>query len=319
MLTTSTMTKRFTRKVAPRRLKSTAEVEVLDGTPPVTLGNPFRLTDEDFDQLRTFIFDHTGISLSDHKRALVYSRLARRLRHHGFKTYTEYYRFLTEHDYDGSELVEMINAITTNKTSFFREAHHFDFLRETVFPAMRKEKKGPGRSVRIWSAASSTGEEPYTLAMVAREALPDHEGWRIEIQATDIDTSVLARAQAGVYPLDLMEGVPEVLMHKYFLKGTGDYAGKVKVVPALQQLVHFQHLNLNSTVWPWREPFDIVFCRNVMIYFNKETQRELIRRLVARIKPGGYLMLGHSEFLHTQISGVEHLRKNIYRIKDNPP
>lgn len=290
------------------------DVEVFDGAPPITLGNPFRLTTEDFEQLRRYIFQHTGISLSDHKRALVYSRLARRLRHYGFKTYSEYYRLLTERDKDGVELVEMINAITTNKTSFFRENHHFTFLKETCFPDLRRSVQGPARTVRIWSAASSTGEEPYTIAMVARDALPESDGWRIEIQATDIDTSVLQRAEEGVYQDEQMEDVPVALLHKYFLKGKGDHAGFVKVGPKIRPLVHFQRLNLNSPSWPWREPFDIVFCRNVMIYFNKDTQRELIRRMIALIRPGGYLMLGHSEFLHGQVDGVEHLRKNIYRV-----
>jgi len=294
-------------------------VEVLDGTPPITLGNPFRLTDEDFDQLRQFIFDHTGISLSDHKRALVYSRLARRLRHFGYKDYTEYFRHLTERDIDGSELIEMINAITTNKTSFFRESHHFDFLSEVCFPALRKGPPGAPRTLRMWSAASSTGEEPYTLAMVAREAFPEFEGWRIEIDATDIDTAVLERARAGLYTVEQAEGIPSALLHKYFLKGKGANAGWVKTGPAISSLVRFQRLNLNSAPWPWRDPFDVVFCRNVMIYFNRDTQRELIRRIISRIKPGGYLMLGHSEFLHGQIEGVDHLRKNIYRIKGGRP
>jgi len=297
----------------PRRSKR-GDVEVLDGAPPITLGNPFRLTDDDFNQLRQFIFQHTGISLSDHKRALVYSRLARRLRHFGFKTYTEYYRYLTEQDAAGGELVEMINAITTNKTSFFRESHHFDFLKEVCFPELRQRTVGGQRSFRVWSAASSTGEEPYTLAMVARDSLPDYEGWRIEIEATDIDTAVLDRAQAGLYTTEQAEGIPAALLHKYFMKGKGANAGWVKAGPAIQSLVHFQRLNLNAPLWPWREPFDVVFCRNVMIYFNRETQRELIRRIISKIKPGGYLMLGHSEFLHGQIEGVEHLRKNVYRI-----
>lgn len=290
------------------------DVEVLDGVPPITVGNPFRLTDDDFEQLRRLIFKHTGISLSDHKRALVYSRLARRLRHFGFTTYAEYYRLLDEQDVDGLELVEMINAITTNKTGFYRENHHFTFLKESFFPELRRTVSGAVRTVRIWSAASSTGEEPYTIAMVARDALPENEGWRIDIQATDIDTSVLQRAEAGVYPDQQIEDVPAAMLHKYFLKGKGDNAGFVKAGPQIRSLIHFQRLNLNSQVWPWREPFDIIFCRNVMIYFNKDTQHELIRRMIARLKPGGYLMLGHSEFLHGHVDGVEHLRKNIYRV-----
>lgn len=314
MALTNTQRGRRSKLLRSSRPASADDVEVLDGTPPITLGNPFRLTDEDFEQLRRFIFQHTGISLSDHKRALVYSRLARRLRHYGFKTYTEYYRLLTEQDADGSELVEMINAITTNKTSFFRENHHFTFLKETFFPDLRRTAQGPVRTLRIWSAASSTGEEPYTIAMVTRDALPESEGWRIEIQATDIDTSVLQRAEAGVYEDEQMDDVPEAMLHKYFLKGKGESAGFVKAGPQIRSLVHFQRLNLNSPSWPWREPFDIIFCRNVMIYFNKDTQRELIRRMIARLKPGGYLMLGHSEFLHGNVDGVEHLRKNIYRV-----
>lgn len=288
-----------------------------DGVPPVTLGNPFKLTDADFEQLRRFIFDHTGISLSDHKRALVYSRLARRLRFHKFTTYAEYFELLTRNDPQGLELVEMINAITTNKTSFFRENHHFTFLTEQLLPQLRAAaQRGTPRTLRIWSAASSTGEEPYTIAMVVRDALPETEGWRIEISATDIDTSVLARAEQGVYGEDQIEGIPPALLHKYFLRGRGDNRGYVMAGPALKSIVKFQRLNLVGPQWPWRDSFDIVFCRNVLIYFNKETQRNLVKRMVSHIRPGGYLMLGHSEFLHGGGQPLEHLRKNIYRVPE---
>jgi chemotaxis protein methyltransferase CheR len=299
----------------PDRPRDTVVTE--DSAPVVSLGNPFKLTTADFEQLRRFIFEHTGISLSDHKRALVYSRLARRLRHHRLSSYAEYYTLLTQHDPQGVELVEMINAITTNKTSFFRESHHFTFMTEQLLPQLRAgAQRGAPRSLRVWSAASSTGEEPYTIAMVARDGLPESEGWRIEISATDIDTSVLARAEQGVYAEELSDEIPAPLLHKYFLRGKGGNRGYVMAGPQLKSIVRFQRLNLVGTQWPWQEPFDIVFCRNVLIYFNKDTQRDLVRRMIAHIRPGGYLMLGHSEFLHGNVAGIEHLRKNIYRVPE---
>ena len=262
------------------------------------------ITDDEFRQLRTLIHRHTGIALSDHKRALVCSRLSRRLRHYQFAHYTQYYELLCHGDPDGVELMEMINAITTNKTDFFREAHHFQFLTEHVFPEHRKKKT---RRLRLWSAAAATGEEAYTLAITVREAFSDAADWDIKILATDIDTRVLAHAHAGVYTLEQASPIPNTLLRRYFLKGHGDFKNKVCAKPALAALLRFRRLNLLDAPWPMRAPFDVIFCRNVLIYFDKATQHRLLERMAGMLSPNGFLMLGHAEAIH----GFDHLYRAV--------
>ena len=261
--------------------------------------NDSRLTisDTEFLQLREFIHAHTGIALSEHKKALVCSRLAKRLRHHGLQHYSDYYVLLVEKDPEGSELMAMINCITTNKTDFFRETHHFRFLSEEVFPAYRQNPLRE-RPLRMWSAASSTGEEAYSLAMTALEAMPSFGSQDINILATDIDTDVLTRAAEGVYKWSQAAQIPESLLRQYFLKGCGEHDGEVMVKPLLKSLVHFHWLNLLEDPWPMQERFDVIFCRNVLIYFDKPTQQKLFERMAGTLKKGGYLMLGHSEAMH---------------------
>lgn len=272
------------------------------------------LNDRDFNRFRKLIFDLAGITLSEHKRALVYSRLAKRLRAHGLDSYSDYYDLVSQAEPDSQEAIEFINAITTNKTSFFREPHHFDFLRETLFPGFADEiSSGKRRSVRIWSAGCSAGQEPYTLAMTLYEFFGLSSQTEFNILATDIDTNVLERARQGVYNPEQIEDIPDYLLRKYFLKGKGDKAGLAKAGKELQSIINFQRLNLFDPVWPMKDPLDIIFCRNVIIYFNRDTQRKLIARMTDQLKPGGYLMLGHSESLHGYNSGLEHVRKNVYR------
>jgi chemotaxis protein methyltransferase CheR len=258
------------------------------------------ITDGEFRQLRNIIHRHTGISLSDHKRALVCSRLSRRLRHYQFTRYSQYYDLLCHGDPDGVELMEMINAITTNKTDFFREEHHFQFLTERVFPEHRKKKT---RRLRLWSAATATGEEAYSLAITVREAFADAADWDIKILATDIDTRVLAHAHAGIYTVEQAGPVPQPLLRRYFLKGNGEFKDRVCVKPVLKTLLRFRRLNLLDDPWPMRAPFDVIFCRNVLIYFDKATQRGLLERMAGMLSPNGYLMLGHAEAIH----GFDHL------------
>lgn len=255
------------------------------------------ISDAEFRQLREFIHAHTGIALSEHKKALVCSRLSKRLRLHGLQHYSDYYVLLVEQDPEGVELMAMINAITTNKTDFFREPHHFRFLAETVFPAYKQNPQRE-RPLRMWSAASSTGEEAYSLAMTALEAMPSFNEQDIRILATDIDTDVLARAAGGIYTFSQASQVPEVLLQRYFLKGQGKHAGEVMAKPLLKSLVHFHWLNLLEDPWPMQEKFDVIFCRNVLIYFDKPTQQKLFQRMAGVLKKDGYLMLGHSEAMH---------------------
>jgi chemotaxis protein methyltransferase CheR len=255
------------------------------------------ITNNEFRQLREFIHAHTGIALSEHKRALVCSRLAKRLRYHGLQHYADYYALLTEGDPEGRELLVMINAITTNKTDFFREPHHFNFLSEKVFPAYRHNPNRE-RPLRLWSAAASTGEEAYSLAMTALESMPSFNEHDIRILATDIDTDVLSRADNGVYTLEQAKRIPKALLQRYFLKGRGVHDGHVMVKPILKALVHFHRLNLQEDPWPIQGLFDVILCRNVLIYFDKTTQQKLFRRMGNVLKKDGYLMLGHSEAMH---------------------
>lgn len=253
------------------------------------------ISDQEFRQFRELIHQHTGIALSEHKRALVCSRLARRLRHYRFASYSQYYELLTQADADGVELMEMINAITTNKTDFFREAHHFTFLAEQVFPAYRQ---GAARRLRFWSAASSTGEEAYSLAMVVQESFASLSNWDVRILATDIDTQVLNHAQNAIYALDHARAIGPMRLQRYFLKGTGTNEGLLRIKPELKNLVEFKQLNLIDDPWPMRGPFDVIFCRNVLIYFDKATQHRILERMALMLRKDGYLMLGHAESMH---------------------
>jgi chemotaxis protein methyltransferase CheR len=253
------------------------------------------ISDDEFNKLRKFIHLHTGISLADHKRALVCARLAKRLRHHRLNSYAEYYELLTRHDHDEQELVELINAITTNKTDFFREAHHFQFLTDVAFPAMRAVNR---RRIRLWCAGTASGEEAYTLAITVHESFGSLADWDIKILATDIDTNVLERAESGIYPEEVLERVPAQYRSRYFLMGEGDNKGYVRAKPMLQSLIRFRRLNLMDDNWPMQGPFDVIFCRNVLIYFDKTTQQRLLSRYAKLLRPEAYLMLGHAEVIH---------------------
>ena len=254
-------------------------------------GGEADLSPAQFHEISRIVYDVAGIVLREGKEGLVRSRLSRRLRALGLPSYEAYLAFLAA-DRDGRELVEMVDALTTNKTNFFREPAHFDFLRDRLLPAL------PAGPVRIWSAGCSTGEEPYTLAMVLHEALPDPARSGAKILATDISTRVLAQAKAGRFAEAVAEEVPTDLRRRHFarLPNGGWEAG-----PSLRGLVTFARLNLMGP-WPMRGPFQAIFCRNVMIYFDKATQQKLVSRYHDLLAPGGYLFVGHSESL----SGIAH-------------
>ena len=272
------------------------------------------ITDREFGQLRDLIHAHTGIALSEHKRALVCSRLAKRLRHYNLACYADYYELLTQADPDGRELMEMINAITTNKTDFFRESHHFQFLSEQVFPALKQSRQ---RRLRIWSAAASSGEEAYTLAIAVSEAFPAPNDWDIKILATDIDTNVLERAARGVYSEHQVRMISKPLLQRYFLKGAGAHEDEVMVKPVLKSLIRFARLNLIDEPWPMQGPFDAILCRNVFIYFDKPTQQRLFARFAKLLRKDGYLMLGHAEFIQGHESLFSIVGHSIYRRRGN--
>ncbi len=258
----------------------------------------------DFQRVRGMIRAKAGIDLNPGKQNMVYSRLSRRLRERGMDSFGAYLDSLAgDHD---PEWQEFINCLTTNLTSFFREAHHFDHL-----AAWLRSQGAGGAPVRIWSCAASTGEEPYSIAITALEAAG--QGPRVGIDASDIDTRVLATAQAGVYPMDVVQGLGEYRLRRFFLKGAGANAGKARVKPELQALLAFRPLNLLAPTWQAPQPYDVIFCRNVMIYFDRPTQRRVLERLCGSLKPGGLLYVGHSENFTEHRDLVELVGKTTYR------
>ena len=274
----------------------------------------YPLTDREFRLLSGLIREEAGIHLSEHKLQLLRARLSKRLRAHGFSSFEEYYDHLMNDDPDGEELLIMVNCITTNKTEFYREAHHFNFLRETVVPALTERAKlGGGRQVRIWSAGCASGEEPYTIAITLREALGSLLSWEIEILASDIDTEVLEKAKKGIYPLPQTSAVPHELLFKCFRRGTGANQGLVKVSSEIRELITFRRVNLLDEPWPIQSSFDVIFCRNVMIYFDRATQRRLVERFAASLTEGGHLFVGHSESLFGLSTDLEFVQNTTYR------
>ena len=252
-------------------------------------GREFSFTPADFEQVRAMIYEHAGISLAPVKQDMVYSRLARRLRALGLDSFKQYLALLETKD--AAEWEVFINSLTTNLTSFFREAHHFDIL-------LRHLRELKQRPIRIWCSAASTGEEPYTLAMTACEAFDSLEP-PVSIIASDIDTNVLTTAKKGIYPMERVEKISSERLRRFFLRGTGAQEGYVRVRPELQRLLTFARINLLDARLPLQGPFDIMFCRNVMIYFDKPTQYAILKKLAALLREDGLLFAGHSEsFLH---------------------
>lgn len=267
------------------------------------------LGDREFDFIRHVIGENAGIVLGPNKRQLVQGRLARRLRELGLSSYAAYCDHVRESGPE--ELVGLINALTTNVTSFFRENHHFEALTEYMLPeAMQRNQRS--RRLRIWSAGCSTGEEPYCIAMMLAEALPASMHWDAKILATDIDSDVIAQAQRGVYRLDRLATVPLQRLRRSFRKGVGAHQGQALIHPEIARLVSFRTLNLLHA-WPMRGPFDVIFCRNVMIYFDQPTRAKLVARFAAMLAPDGYLCLGHSESIHAGAAPLRLVGKTIYR------
>ncbi|MFT3785578.1 MAG: protein-glutamate O-methyltransferase [Tepidisphaeraceae bacterium] len=256
----------------------------------------------DFDRLSKAVYDYCKINLTDQKVDLARARLAKRLRTTGLTTYTEYLdRYLNDRDSD--EFVELIDALSTNLTSFFRENQHFDYLQQTLLPDIVRRSGGTKR-IRAWSAACSSGEEPYTISLVLSETLEKlnaRQGWDVKLLATDISTRVLRKAVAGAYELERVKTVPPALRGKYFEPRRIGGDDHLLVKPELRNLIVFNRLNLMET-WPFTGPFDFIFCRNVMIYFDKATQERLVNRFYDVLAPGGVLFTGHSESL----TGVNH-------------
>ena len=283
-------------------------------TSSATRVREFDFTQADFESLRTLVKDQSGITLGEAKRELVYGRVSRRLRALGLSAFADYRRMLAGPD-GAAEMIEFINAVTTNLTSFFRESHHFDFLRNEYLPARAADSKG-SRRIRIWCSAASTGEEPYSITMSIIEALPDWDRWDIRVLATDLDTNVLQTCVEGVYGEDRVRGLPKSRLDRFFDPVGERGERKYKVKPELASMISFRQLNLMHPL-PMKGPIDIVFCRNVIIYFDKETQRDLFKRVAPLQRPGDVLILGHSESLLKVSDAWNLVGKTIYR-KNGP-
>ncbi|MBV4365152.1 protein-glutamate O-methyltransferase CheR [Erwinia sp. BNK-24-b] len=255
------------------------------------------LSDTHFKRISQLIYQRAGIVLADHKREMVYNRLVRRLRTLGIDDFGRYLALL-ESDSGSAEWQAFINSLTTNLTAFFREAHHF--------PILADHAKRRGGSFSVWCAAASTGEEPYSIAMTLAETLGAGPG-KFQVHATDIDTQVLEKAMSGVYRQEELRTLSPQQLQRFFFRGTGPHAGMVRVRPELANTITFSQLNLLGNEWAVPGPFDAIFCRNVMIYFDKETQEKILRRFVPMLKPGGILFAGHSENF-SQISKEFYLR-----------
>jgi chemotaxis protein methyltransferase CheR len=270
----------------------------------------FHFSDHDFESVRRKLYQQAGISLNDGKRDLVYGRLSRRLRALGFTDFASYLEYLDSPRAE-SELVQFINALTTNLTAFFREPHHFDFLANTVLPEAMRRHAGDHR-IRFWSAGCSTGEEPYSIAVTVREAMPSLNNWDLRILATDLDSNVVETAKRGHYAVQRIAGLSRGRTSKWFHRVGGRSADKVQVNTALQELITFKQLNLMHE-WPMKGKFDLIFCRNVVIYFDKPTQRKLFDRYADALVTGGYLFIGHSENMHNLSDRFELVGQTMYR------
>jgi chemotaxis protein methyltransferase CheR len=265
----------------------------------------FEFTENDFKRIRQMIYSHAGISLNKSKQDMVYSRLARRLRATGIRNFRDYLALLENNN--DKEWEAFVNSLTTNLTSFFREPHHFPLLAEH---ALKQSKR---HHVQLWCSAASTGEEPYSMAMTLVDAFGSFTP-PVSIIASDVDTNVLARAEAGVYPIERVEKLSEDMLKRHFFKGTGKQAGMVKVRPELQAMITFRKINLLDNDWQIKGPLDAIFCRNVMIYFDKETQLKVLERFAPLLQPDGLLFAGHSESFHNAAHVFSLRGKTVYEL-----
>ncbi|MCX7897866.1 MAG: protein-glutamate O-methyltransferase CheR [Rhodocyclaceae bacterium] len=269
------------------------------------MNNAFAISDADFARFQRLIYQIAGISLLDSKKALLVGRLSKRLKALGLNSFAEYYQLVASGK-DPEERQIMVDLLTTNETYFFREENHFEFLRQTILP-----NHPPGRPFSVWSAAASTGEEVYTIAMVLADELGLHGNW--SVLGSDISTQVLAVAQRGLYWLDRTRGLPQEYLKKYCLKGVRSMAGAFLIAPELKKHTQFLQINLNAPL-PEIGKFQLIFLRNVMIYFDTEVKRQVIRRIIEKLVPGGYLFIGHSESLTGICDALKLIKPTIYQL-----
>jgi chemotaxis protein methyltransferase CheR len=273
------------------------------------------LSSRDFSRLSAFVYTEAGIRLGPEKKTMLEARLKRRLRDLQMETYRGYCEYLFGQEGLREEKVRFLDVVTTNKTDFFREAGHFDFLLRTAAPELAA--RAEGRPLLVWSAGCSSGEEPYTLAMVLSEYAETHPGFRFSILATDLSTQVLSKAELGIYTSETVEPVPPLLRRKYLMRSREPDASRVRVAPELRRLVEFRRLNFMDAEYGIGGRVDAIFCRNVIIYFDRPTQERILRKLSSYLVPGGYLFVGHSEALHEMNLPVRAIGPALYRRIDD--
>ena len=272
-----------------------------------------------FSKFQHLIYDESGIWLGEHKHALLTGRLARRLRLLGIENMRDYLHLVTQPDQQHERAV-MIDCITTNQTHFFREPRHFEFLTTEVFPEWHRQAETGvrPRHLRVWSAGCSSGEEPYSLAMLFSKYFPLEQGWEVEIIATDICTRVLEKARAAVYPIEKSKEIPAEFLRAYMLKGKGDSKGVMKVSPELHRLVRFARVNLHADTYPIMGSFDLIFCRNVLIYFDQKSKEKVISGILGHLSSAGFLIVGHSEHLGSTSPMLRAIAPTVYALTAAP-
>lgn len=281
----------------------------IQGSPVSASLQMLDLTEKDFLCFSRLVYEQAGINLHQGKKELLRARLAKRIRELGFESFSRYYEHLVS-DGSGEEILHMLDCIATNLTRFFREEAHFQFLAETVYPQFQEALKMGGREpfFRVWSAACSTGEEPYSIAM----HVSSHLDWDFHVLATDISTKALEKAQKAVYPVSRLSEVPSWMVRRFFLKGHGPREGYVRLKPEIRSRVSFHRHNLMDSP-PFQEEMDVVFCRNVLIYFDRATQKKVVESISRVLKPGGYLLVGHAESLNGAVPQLRYVRPAVYR------
>lgn len=276
-----------------------------------------RLTDRQFRSIAELVEGHVGIKLPPGKRLMLEGRLQKRVRALNHSSVNEYADRLLEGEYLDTELVHLIDCVTTNKTDFFREPSHFDFLRDMAVHELLGQRGRGSQGLKIWSAACSTGMEAYTTAIVLDNMLRTGSRFQFKILGTDISTGVLRLAKLGIYSREVIAPVPEDLAKRYFLRSRDKSSAEVRVIPELRRVVNFMRMNLMDLTYPVDRDVDIIFCRNVLIYFDKATQRKVVDRLCSHLRPGGYLLVGHSEsMVHQGSVGLKQVQPTIFRIEN---
>lgn len=275
------------------------------------------VSDDEFALFQKLIYREAGIHLVPAKKALLEARLTRRLRDLGLSSFEAYYRHILQVDHS-DELIVLLDRIATNETHFFREPKQFDFLENEVFPAWKERNRSAGgsRHIRVWSAACSSGEEPYSLAMMLLDHFPPVSGWAFEILATDLSTRALGTGATGVWPISKASEIPQDYLKKYMLKGIGEQSGNMKAGAELRSMVRFERLNLNDDDYPVGQNIDLIFCRNVLIYFDARSRARVIERLVDHLAPNGFLFVGHAESLTGVTTRVRYVVPTIYTTND---